>query len=113
MTCCIITGLFISLKNHCENVSEKEPIFADEGATRIKMRKIGLDHISRDNDISNTPIWSIPNFTAWTVRGQSKGDRHIDVCISCILRIIWFKYASATLRCQNSHNQIIVQSIET
>jgi hypothetical protein len=36
MTCCIITGLFISLKNHCENVSEKEekePIFADEGAT--------------------------------------------------------------------------------
>jgi hypothetical protein len=32
-TCCIITGLFISLKKHCENVSEKEPIFADEGAT--------------------------------------------------------------------------------
>jgi hypothetical protein len=31
--CCIITGLFISLKKHCENVSEKEPIFADEGAT--------------------------------------------------------------------------------
>jgi hypothetical protein len=30
---CIITGLFISLKKHCENVSEKEPIFADEGAT--------------------------------------------------------------------------------
>jgi hypothetical protein len=32
-TCCIITGLFISLKRHCENVSEKEPIFADEGTT--------------------------------------------------------------------------------
>jgi hypothetical protein len=32
-TCCIITCLFISLKKHCENVSEKEPIFADEGAT--------------------------------------------------------------------------------
>jgi hypothetical protein len=32
-TCCIITGLFISLKKHCENVSEKKPIFADEGAT--------------------------------------------------------------------------------
>jgi hypothetical protein len=32
-TCCIITGLLISLKKHCENVSEKEPIFADEGAT--------------------------------------------------------------------------------
>jgi hypothetical protein len=32
-TCCIITGLFISLKKHCENVSEKEPIFADEVAT--------------------------------------------------------------------------------
>jgi hypothetical protein len=32
-TCCIITGLFISLKKHCENVSEKQPIFADEGAT--------------------------------------------------------------------------------
>jgi hypothetical protein len=32
-TCCIITGLVISLKKHCENVSEKEPIFADEGAT--------------------------------------------------------------------------------
>jgi hypothetical protein len=32
-TCCIITGLFISLKKHCENVAEKEPIFADEGAT--------------------------------------------------------------------------------
>jgi hypothetical protein len=32
-TYCIITGLFISLKKHCENVSEKEPIFADEGAT--------------------------------------------------------------------------------
>jgi hypothetical protein len=32
MTCCIIT-LLISLKKHCENVSEKEPIFADEGAT--------------------------------------------------------------------------------
>jgi hypothetical protein len=32
-TCCIITGLFISLKKHCQNVSEKEPIFADEGAT--------------------------------------------------------------------------------
>jgi hypothetical protein len=32
-TCCIITGLFISLKKHCENGSEKEPIFADEGAT--------------------------------------------------------------------------------
>jgi hypothetical protein len=30
---CIITGLFISLKKHCENVSEKEPIFADEGTT--------------------------------------------------------------------------------
>jgi uncharacterized protein YneF (UPF0154 family) len=30
---CVITGLFISLKKHCENVSEKEPIFADEGAT--------------------------------------------------------------------------------
>jgi hypothetical protein len=28
-TCCIITGLFISLKKHCENVAEKEPIFAD------------------------------------------------------------------------------------
>jgi hypothetical protein len=27
------TGLFITLKKHCENVSEKEPIFADEGAT--------------------------------------------------------------------------------
>jgi hypothetical protein len=26
-------GLFISLKKHCENVSEKEPIFTDEGAT--------------------------------------------------------------------------------
>jgi hypothetical protein len=24
---------FKSLKKHCENVSEKEPIFADEGAT--------------------------------------------------------------------------------
>jgi hypothetical protein len=33
MTCCIITRLFISLKKHCENVSEKEQIFADEGAT--------------------------------------------------------------------------------
>jgi hypothetical protein len=32
-TCCIITGLFISLKKHCENVSEKEPIFADDGTT--------------------------------------------------------------------------------
>jgi membrane-anchored glycerophosphoryl diester phosphodiesterase (GDPDase) len=32
-TCCIITGLFISLKKRCENVSEKERIFADEGAT--------------------------------------------------------------------------------
>jgi hypothetical protein len=31
-TCYIITGL-ISLKRHCENVSEKKPIFADEGAT--------------------------------------------------------------------------------
>jgi hypothetical protein len=31
--CCIITGQFISLKKHCENVSEKEPIFTDEGAT--------------------------------------------------------------------------------
>jgi hypothetical protein len=31
--CCIITGLFISLKMHYENVSEKEPISADEGAT--------------------------------------------------------------------------------
>jgi hypothetical protein len=28
-----MTGLFISLKKHCENVSEKEPISADEGAT--------------------------------------------------------------------------------
>jgi hypothetical protein len=32
-TFCIITGLFISLKKHYENVSEKEPIFADEGPT--------------------------------------------------------------------------------
>jgi hypothetical protein len=32
-TCFIITGLFISLKKHWENVSEKELIFADEGAT--------------------------------------------------------------------------------
>jgi hypothetical protein len=32
-TCSIITGLFIPLKKHCENVSEKEPIFTDEGAT--------------------------------------------------------------------------------
>jgi hypothetical protein len=32
-TCCIITDLFISLKKHCGNVSEKEPIFVDEGAT--------------------------------------------------------------------------------
>jgi hypothetical protein len=31
--CCIITGLFISLKMHYENVSEKEPISADEDAT--------------------------------------------------------------------------------
>jgi hypothetical protein len=28
-----ITGLFISLKKHCENVSGKESIFPDEGAT--------------------------------------------------------------------------------
>jgi hypothetical protein len=33
-TCCIITGLFISLKVRCKNVSEKEPISADEGATK-------------------------------------------------------------------------------
>jgi hypothetical protein len=33
-TCRIITGLFISLKMHYENVSEKEPIFADEGDTK-------------------------------------------------------------------------------
>jgi hypothetical protein len=26
-----MTGLFISLKMHYENVSDKEPIFADEG----------------------------------------------------------------------------------
>jgi hypothetical protein len=38
-TCCIITGLFISLKKHCENVSEKEPIFADEGATARALLK--------------------------------------------------------------------------
>jgi hypothetical protein len=28
-----MTGLFISLKMHYENVSDKEPIFADEGVT--------------------------------------------------------------------------------
>jgi hypothetical protein len=33
-TCRIITGLFISLKMHNENVSEKEPIFADAGVTK-------------------------------------------------------------------------------
>jgi hypothetical protein len=33
-TCCIITGLFISLKMHYENISEKEPISADAGATK-------------------------------------------------------------------------------
>jgi hypothetical protein len=32
-TFCIITGLFISLKIHYENVYEKEPISAGEGAT--------------------------------------------------------------------------------
>jgi hypothetical protein len=32
-----------------------------------------------ENHISNTPIWSIPYFIAWAVRGQSKRDRHIDV----------------------------------
>jgi hypothetical protein len=29
-----MTGLFISLKMHYENVSEKEPISADEGVTK-------------------------------------------------------------------------------
>jgi hypothetical protein len=38
-TCCIITGLFISLKKHWGNVSEKEPIFADEGATARALLK--------------------------------------------------------------------------
>jgi hypothetical protein len=33
-TCCILTGLFISLKMPYENVSEKELIFADEGVTK-------------------------------------------------------------------------------
>jgi hypothetical protein len=33
-TRCIITGVFISLKMHNENVSEKEPIFADAGVTK-------------------------------------------------------------------------------
>jgi hypothetical protein len=33
-TCCTITGLFNWLKLHYENVSEKEPISADEGATK-------------------------------------------------------------------------------
>jgi hypothetical protein len=33
-TRCIITGVFISLKMHYENVSEKEPIFADAGVTK-------------------------------------------------------------------------------
>jgi hypothetical protein len=33
-TGCIITGAFISLKMHNENVSEKEPIFADPGLTK-------------------------------------------------------------------------------
>jgi hypothetical protein len=33
-TRCIITGGFISLKMHYENVSEKEPIFADAGVTK-------------------------------------------------------------------------------
>jgi hypothetical protein len=31
---CIMTGVFISLKMHNENVSEKEPIFADAGVTK-------------------------------------------------------------------------------
>jgi hypothetical protein len=38
-TCCIIIGLFISLKIHYEKVSEKEPIFADEGATHRALLK--------------------------------------------------------------------------
>jgi hypothetical protein len=29
-----MTGVFISLKMHNENVSEKEPIFADAGVTK-------------------------------------------------------------------------------
>jgi hypothetical protein len=29
-----MTGLFISLKMHYENISEKEPISADEGVTK-------------------------------------------------------------------------------
>jgi hypothetical protein len=33
-TCYIITGLFISLKMRHENISEKEPISADEGTTK-------------------------------------------------------------------------------
>jgi hypothetical protein len=34
----IITGLFISLKMHYENVSEKEPISANEGATKRALK---------------------------------------------------------------------------
>jgi hypothetical protein len=37
-TCCIITGLFISLKMHYENVSEKEPISANAGATKRALK---------------------------------------------------------------------------
>jgi hypothetical protein len=33
-TRCIMTGVFNSLKMHYENVSEKEPIFADAGVTK-------------------------------------------------------------------------------
>jgi hypothetical protein len=33
-TRCIITTPFISLKIHNQNVSEKEPIFADAGVTK-------------------------------------------------------------------------------
>jgi hypothetical protein len=37
-TCCIMTGVFISFKMRYENVSEKEPISADEGATKRTLR---------------------------------------------------------------------------